>query len=185
MGGTEREDEIILIMKEKKTIWTTLTGGLASVAPILFSVCKGGACVGVCVSPVASLFGVSSATIASSPLVSALEPLLVAISAVSFTISYYSLYVIPKLNCSTDGSCGCGSTDKEKRKINITKVIFWLGLLLSISFLSYFEYQKYQASNAPASECTTTECAPGECSSELETTSVCGESCDSTAGCVN
>ena len=54
-------------MKSKKTIWTTITGGLASVAPILFSVCKGGACVGVCVSPVASLFGISSATIAAPP----------------------------------------------------------------------------------------------------------------------
>lgn len=172
-------------MKEKKTIWATLTGGLTSTVPILFSVCKGGACVGVCVSPVASLFGVSSATIASSPLVSALEPLLIAVSAVSFTISYYSLYVIPKLNCSTDESCSCEPIDKEKRKINITKAVFWLGLLLSISFLSYFEYQKFQASSVPASECTTTECAPGECSSELDPISVCGESCDSTSGCVN
>jgi len=75
-------------MKSKKSIWTSITGGLTSAAPILLSCCKSGACVGVCASPIASLFGVSSATIASSPLVSALEPLLIAISAVSFTVSY-------------------------------------------------------------------------------------------------
>jgi len=160
-------------MKSKKTIWTTITGGLASTAPILFSVCKGGACVGVCVSPVASLFGISSATIASSPIVSAIEPLLIAISAVSFTISYYSLYVIPKLNCNTDGACACEPTDKEKRKTKITKAIFWLGLVLSIGFLSYFEYTKYQAATAPQ-ECTT------ECSAPTEETSSCSDStaCD-------
>lgn len=171
-------------MKEKKTIWTTITGGLASLAPILFSVCKGGACVGVCVSPVASLFGISSATIAASPIVGALEPLLIAISAVSFTISYYSLYVLPKLNnnnCNTEGSCGCVPTDKEKRKITITKAIFWLGLVLSIGFLSYFGYQKYQAATALAqTECSTSECAPGECSTETtDTAPECGSSCDS------
>jgi hypothetical protein len=169
-------------MKEKKTIWTTITGGLASVAPILFSVCKGGACVGVCVSPVASLFGISSATIAASPIVSAIEPLLIAISAVSFTISYYSLYVLPKFNnCNTDDACGCAPTDKEKRKTKVTKAIFWFGLILSIGFLSYFEYQKYQAATASAqTECSSSECAPGGCSTEAaDTTAACGSTCDS------
>ena len=170
-------------MKEKKTIWTTITGGLASVTPILFSVCKGGACVGVCVSPVASLFGISSASIAASPIVSAIEPLLIAISAVSFTVSYYSLYVLPKLssNCNTEEACGCAPTDKEKRKIKITKAIFWLGLVLSIGFLSYFEYQKYQAAKTPTqTECSSAECVPGECSTEAaDTTLTCGSACDS------
>jgi hypothetical protein len=170
-------------MKEKKTIWTTITGGLASVAPILFSVCKGGACVGVCVSPVASLFGISSATIAASPIVSAIEPLLIAISAVSFTVSYYSLYVLPKLNssCNTEAACGCAPTDKEKIKIKITKAIFWLGLVLSIGFLSYFEFQKYQAATTSAlTECLTSECAPGKCSiEETDSKATCGSTCDS------
>ncbi|MBK6523816.1 MAG: hypothetical protein IPG08_16735 [Sphingobacteriaceae bacterium] len=73
-------------MKAKRSILTTLTGGITSAAPILLSCCKSGACIGVCQSPVASLFGISSATLASSPIVSALEPILIAISAVSFTI---------------------------------------------------------------------------------------------------
>lgn len=170
-------------MKSKKTIWTTITGGLASVAPILFSVCKGGACVGVCVSPAASLFGISSATIVASPIVSAIEPLLIAISAVSFTISYYSLYVIPKLNCNTDGACACEPTDKEKRKTKITKAIFWLGLVLSIGFLSYFEITKYQSATSENTECSTSECAPGECSNPESIEESCTTSCDSTSSC--
>lgn len=168
-------------MKEKRTIWTTITGGLASIVPILFSVCKGGACVGVCVSPVASLFGVSSATIAASPIVNAIEPLLIAISAVSFTVSYYSLYVLPKYNtCSTGDACACGPSDSEKRKVNITKAVFWIGLVLSIGFLSYFEYQKYQGASSEQSSCTT-ECAPSECETGEEEASACGPNCDSTS----
>lgn len=172
-------------MKSKKTIWTTITGGLSSAAPVLFSCCKGGACVGVCVSPVASLFGVSSATIAASPIVSALEPLLIAISAVSFTSSYYSLYVLPKYNssnCGPSNECGCAPNKKETRKARVTKIVFWLGLILSIGFLSYFEYQKYQSAASPT-ECSTSECAPGQCSTDTgETTaSACGDTCDSTS----
>ncbi len=45
-------------MKAKKSIWTSITGGLTSAAPILFACCKSGACVGVCASPIASLFGI-------------------------------------------------------------------------------------------------------------------------------
>lgn len=172
-------------MKEKRTIWTTLTGGITSIAPVLFSVCKGGACVGVCVSPVASLFGVSSATVAASPIVSAIEPLLIAISAVSFTISYYSLYVLPKFNCNTTGSCGCEPSAKEKRKIKFTKAIFWIGLILSIGFFSYFEYNKYQSAIKENAECSTSECKPGECSSETEMNTIAvadsTSSCDSTS----
>ncbi|MEI8136172.1 MAG: hypothetical protein WCH21_02495 [Bacteroidota bacterium] len=158
-------------MKAKKSIWTSLTGGLTSAAPILLSCCKSGACVGVCASPIASLFGVSSATIASSPLVNALEPLLIAISAVSFTVSYYSLYVLPKSNCNTGDSCECVPTDKEIRKTKINKAVFWLGLILSIGFLSYFEVTKYQAAKtaeASASECSALSeecCAPGDSTS--------------------
>jgi hypothetical protein len=119
-------------MKQKRTIWTTITGGLTSTAPILLATCKSGACVGVCASPVASLFGVSSATIASSPVMSVIEPLLIAISAVSFTISYYSLYVIPKLNCNTANVCDCAPNEKEIRKTKRRKAIFWIGLTISV-----------------------------------------------------
>lgn len=150
-------------MKAKRSLWTSITGGIASASPILFSVCKGGACVGVCISPVASLFGISSASIAASPLISAIEPLLIAISAVSFTVSYYSLYVIPKLNCRMPAGCGCEASGSEKRKLSIQKVVFWLGLLLSLGFLSYFELSKYKAATSLSSEC-----APAACSEPAE-----------------
>jgi hypothetical protein len=126
--------------------------------------------VGVCASPIASLFGVSSAAIASSPLVGALEPILIAISAISFTVSYYQLYVLPKLNCLTGSNCGCLPDAREIRRTKITKAVFWVGLVLSIGFLTYFEYNKYQqaiVTNECGMECTV----PSEVS--------CGASCDS------
>lgn len=160
-------------MKAKRTIWTTITGGLTSSAPILLACCKSGACVGVCASPVASLFGVSSASIANSPLVNALEPLLIAISAVSFTISYYSLYVLPKFNCNTGNTCDCAPSDREKRKVKISKAIFWIGLVISLSFLSYFESSKYTVAKATQKQTESTtdsescsssgECTEGGC----------------------
>ena len=172
-------------MEGKKSFWTTIIGGLASAAPILFSVCKGGACVGVCVSPVASLFGFSSATVAASPIVSAIEPLLIAISAVSFTVSYYSLYVLPKLNCGTSNGCDCEPNAKEKRKLKINKAVFWIGLILSIGFLSYFEITKYQAASMTSEASTECipggECTPGSCSDDSEAAAV--TECDSTSSC--
>ena len=160
-------------MKTKKSILASITGGISSAAPILFACCKSGACVGVCASPIASLFGVSTAAIASSPLLGVLEPLLIAISAVSFTVSYYQLYVLPKSACNTVDPCNCAPDQKEIRRTQITKAVFWIGLVLSIGFLSYFEYNKYQQAISVA-ECSTECAAP---SKEL-----CGSSCDST-GC--
>ncbi|MCC6371993.1 MAG: hypothetical protein IT236_13395 [Bacteroidia bacterium] len=161
-------------MKTKKSIFASITGGLTSAAPILFACCKSGACVGVCASPVASLFGVSSAAIAGSPWVGVLEPILIALSAVSFTVSYYQLYVLPKTNCASGDVCACAPDPKELRKQKITKFVFWFGLILSIGFLSYFEYNKYQQATSN-SECGT------ECSVPAEE-ETCGSSCDST-GC--
>ena len=168
-------------MKAKKSFWASITGGLTSAAPILLSCCKSGACVGVCASPIASLFGVSSATLANSPLISALEPVLIAISAVSFTISYYSLYVLPKLNCNAPGGCECEPTPKEKRKVKINKAVFWIGLIVSVGFLSYFEISKYQAATAQNIECSTTECAPGECTTAENKEESGTTECDSTS----
>lgn len=164
-------------MSGKRSIWASITGGLTSAAPVLLSCCKSGACIGVCASPVASLFGVSSAALANSPIVMAVEPLLIAASAVSFTISYYSLYVLPK-SCAGP-SCDCAPSAKEKRRDRINKWVFWIGLLLSIGFLGYFEYSKYQAATT---ECSTTECTPGSFAQEEEA-AVCTSSCDSTETC--
>jgi hypothetical protein len=156
-------------MKAKKSIWTSITGGLTSAAPILFACCKSGACVGVCASPIASLFGISSATLASSPWMGIAEPILIALSAVSFTISYYSLYVLPKFTACGPDDCACEPTASENRKNKIAKFVFWFGLILSIGFLSYFEVSKYQAASA-AQDCVT------DCAVEKEECCAAGDS---------
>ena len=148
-------------MKAKRSIWTSITGGLTSAAPILLACCKSGACVSACASPIASLFGISSAALVSSTWIGVIEPILIAVSAVSFTVSYYSIYVIPRFATCGPADCACEPTASEKRKNRIAKFVFWFGLFVSIGFLSYFEYRKYQETNVPV-ECGT-EYAPGSC----------------------
>ncbi|MEQ1733023.1 MAG: hypothetical protein ABL940_05085 [Bacteroidia bacterium] len=132
-------------MNKLKSLWTSFIGSISSATPLLFACCKSGACVGVCASPVTSLFGISSATFANSPLFNAFIPLLIALSAVSFTVSYYSLYVLPKFsNCSTD--CNCETPNNKSEKW--AKFIFWVGLSASVFFFTYFEIQKYNVNNA-------------------------------------
>jgi hypothetical protein len=139
-------------MKKLKSLWTTIVGSLSSIFPLFFAMCKpGGACAVACASPIASLFGISSASLAATPLMKSLYPLLLVVSAVSFTISYYKLYVLPKYatlaapGCNTD--CACDGP-KEGNPLRISKSIFWIGLISSILFLSYFEYQNYQINTA-------------------------------------
>lgn len=165
-------------MKKLKSLWLTITGSLSSAAPSLFACCKSTACVGVCASPVASLFGISTAGISNSPLMTAIEPLLIAVSAVSFTVSYYTLYVLPKFeNCSTKENCGCTPSDKEKRKTRISKYIFWIGLTVSTIFLSYFEFQKYKANTTVSAGCEQVQnpnCCPESAMTGITTDSVSG-----------
>ncbi|MFM2224813.1 MAG: MerT mercuric transport protein [Bacteroidota bacterium] len=141
-------------MNKLKSIWTTITGSISSIIPLFFACCKSGACVGVCASPVASLFGISTAGFATSPWFSIFEPLLIALSAVSFTVSYYGIYVLPKFNnCNTD--CDCNNT-KPNQKEKLTKAIFWIGLSASIICFTYFETQKFKANHQAApTECAT------------------------------
>lgn len=147
-------------MNKLKSIWASITGSVSSIIPLFFACCKSGACLGVCASPVASLFGISTATIASSPILNVMEPFLIALSAVSFTISYYSLYVLPKGNaCKTDCDCEPGPNQIKKEKLS--KRIFWIGLIASVIFFTYFEVQKYQAFSTDASD-TKTECCPAK-----------------------
>lgn len=133
-------------MNKIKSIWTTLTGSISAAIPLFFAVCKSGACTAVCVSPIASIFGISSASLTASPLMKSLFPLLLTISAVAFTVSYYKLYVLPKFasasNCATD--CGC---DSPKTPLHKTFPFwsFWVGLVASIVFFTYFEVQNYNS----------------------------------------
>ena len=135
-------------MNKIKSIWTTITGSVSAAIPLFFAVCKSGACTAVCVSPIASIFGISSASLTASPLMKSLFPLLLVISAVAFTISYYKLYVLPKYasatSCETD--CGCETPQKPLHK-TFPFWSFWVGLVASIVFFTYFEVQNYNSEN--------------------------------------
>ncbi len=143
-------------MNKIKSIWTTLTGSVSAAIPVLFAVCKSGACATVCVSPIASIFGVSTASLSASPVLKSLFPLLLVISAVAFTISYYKLYILPKFalasSCATD--CGCDTPKKPLHK-TFPFWSFWVGLVASIIFFTYFEIQNYKSN----SEVATTTCS--------------------------
>jgi hypothetical protein len=135
-------------MKKFKSIYTTLSGSISSIIPMFFTVCKSGVCTVACVSPIASVLGISSAGLMASPLTQSLYPLLLVICAVSFTVSYYKIYVLPKYattNCETD--CACEPT-KNSFQQKFAVWTFWIGLLASIFFFSYFEYQNYKANVA-------------------------------------
>lgn len=151
-------------MNKFKSIWASIMGSISSVIPLLFACCKSGACIGVCASPITSLFGISTAGMVSSPWFGFLEPVLIAVSAVSFTISYYNIYVLPKYTTSCDTSCDCApSTDKQKQEL-YSKIIFWVGLIASLVFFTYFEVQKHQVATQKAAKEVMEEvcCAEGE-----------------------
>lgn len=99
-------------MNKIKSLWISITGSLSSIIPLFFTVCKSGTCGAVCVSPIASLLGISSVSLIASPLMQSLVPLLLVISAVSFTISYYKIYVLPKQQSSCDVDCTCDTPKK-------------------------------------------------------------------------
>lgn len=151
-------------MNKFKSIWTSITGSISSVIPVLFACCKSGACVGVCASPITSLFGISTAGLVSSPWFGAVEPILITISAVSFTISYYNIYVLPKYTNSCETDCECNNTTDNKKQEKISKMIFWVGLIASLVFFTYFEVQKHQNSIQKVSIESSEEacCAEGE-----------------------
>lgn len=147
-------------MNRAKTIWTTLSGSISSIIPMFFTVCKSGVCTAACISPIASILGISSASLIASPLTQSLFPLLLVISAVSFTVSYYKLYVLPKYTSSCATDCNCEPT-KNSFQQKFSVWTFWVGLITSIFFFSYFEYQTYQSNITEAEKtcCTgNTEC---------------------------
>ncbi len=128
-----------------KSIWTSLSGSISAIIPMFFTVCKSGVCTVACVSPIASLLGISSAGLMASPITKSLYPLLLVICAVSFTISYYKIYVLPKYSATAcENDCACEPAKNSfQQKFSIW--LFWIGLLTSIFFFSFFEYQNYKA----------------------------------------
>lgn len=138
-------------MGKIKSTWTTLSGSVSSIIPMFFTVCKSGVCTVACTSLIASILGISSASLTASPLTQSLIPLLLIISTVSFTVSYYKIYVLSKyeISCATD--CNCKPI-KNTFQQKFSVWTFWLGLIASIFFFSYFEYQNYKENTSTKTE---------------------------------
>ena len=167
-------------MNKIKSAWTSIAGSLSSIIPMFFTVCKSGACGAVCVSPIASILGISSASLMASPLVQSLFPILLVLSAVSFTVSYYKLYVLPKYastSCNTDCSC---EPAKSSLRQKFSLWIFWIGLLASIIFFTYYEIQNYKVNNAAVATKLTECCSPV---SDTTNTSIISTSTDTSKAC--
>ncbi|MEO1652591.1 MAG: hypothetical protein AAFU64_03510, partial [Bacteroidota bacterium] len=76
-------------MIERKSVGAALTGAGSSLLSLL-GMCAGGLCGVVCVAPFASLLGFSSASV--SMWMEHLLPVFTAISAVAFTVAFYSIF---------------------------------------------------------------------------------------------
>lgn len=116
-------------MTVKKSIKASLSGiGTSSIS--FLGICGGGACAATCgitfFTPIASLFGISSAGL--SAWTSQLLPLLTAISAIAFTIAFYSLYKKKNSDCCEDST----KVIHSKSSNHWGKSIFWIGLFLTI-----------------------------------------------------
>ncbi len=147
-------------MTEKKSTKATILGVGTSLASLL-GVC-GTTCGVVCAAPIASIFGISTAGL--SAFTSTFLPVLTAISAVAFTIAYFSLY---KKNESTCRPEDC--TESKKQKTRWAKPMFWIGLLLTLGFYTnaVINSSKRNISCEQSTSCeaedTKKSCNPSDC----------------------
>lgn len=154
-------------MSQKSSLKSTFLGFGSSLLSIA-GLCGGGACVAtcgvVCLAPLASFLGISTAGL--TVWLDELLPLFIAISAVAFTISYYSLYKQPEGNCCEETpnqtKAGILSLDWRKR-------LFWIGLMFTIGMYGY----TFTGNTFPQTESLAAE--PSSCSSLAVDTSK--ESC--------
>ena len=158
-------------MTDKKSLRASISGIGSSLLPVL-GICGGGACAAACgiaiVTPLASILGVSSAAL--SAWTAKLLPVFIAISAVSFTVAYYSLYN-KKAACNPD-SCdtSCDSSPKAGEN-RWAKPVFWIGLLLTLAF-----YGKAIASSSQvSSEMENTPAAKSSCEIKSSEAPECSE----------
>jgi nicotinamidase-related amidase len=126
-------------MKKFKTNIVSFFGSLAAFIPFL-GACPGAACTscgGACITPVISIFGISLNGFFSSNLWNIMQPILIAISGVLFTIAYFSIYKNkPTNNHCNSPECKLNPLKKEK-SVNYSKNIFWFSLVISVSLFTY------------------------------------------------
>ena len=82
-------------MENKKSFWSTISGGISSFLPFLAACCGigcAGSCGVVCVATIAAALGLSSVSIFLNQWWDVLFPLMIALSSVSFTAAYFTIY---------------------------------------------------------------------------------------------
>lgn len=122
-----------------KSLWVSAAGLLAALPSLLVSCCGAG-CAGTCgiacLAPVASLLGVSIAGILGSPAWKALQSILIAVSAVSFTVAYYALYKRPTPGAACSGrDCGGPVANVKTTPAQVAKFFFWVSLVIGVASL--------------------------------------------------
>jgi len=138
-------------MKRTKQILTTISGSFAALIPLL-GTCPGVACAGcggACIAPVVSILGISVTGFFATQLWDVLQPFFIALSAILLTIAYFNIYRKPKeIDHCNSQSCTLKNKD-QKKNTAFVKFLFWICVVLSIIFFSYFIYKKNSSVQVP------------------------------------
>lgn len=126
-------------MKKYKEIVVTLFGGLATFFTFLAG-CPGLACAGcgaACFTPILSIFGLSLSGLLVSGIWEVLQPLLIALSAVLYTVAYFSIYKKQSVSELCFAQTCNSQLTKSKQSGKAVKLFFWISLGISIILFSY------------------------------------------------
>ncbi|MEM8897818.1 MAG: hypothetical protein AAGC85_06925 [Bacteroidota bacterium] len=157
-------------MSQKSSLKTTAVG-LGSSLLSLAGICGGGVCAAACgliwFAPIGSLLGISTAGVTAW--MDGLLPFFIAISAVAFTASYYSLYKQPAENCCEE------DPSTVLLPLVWSKRLFWIGLILTVGMYGYTlsgnSFQQEESTLSGESSCSSLaieypkeSCQPGSSS---------------------
>lgn len=145
-------------MTQQSSIRALLSGVGASLTSFLGICCMGGACAvacgAACVTPIASVLGVSVAGLSSWA--SAWLPIFTAMSAVAFTVAYFAIYRQPTDSCCEDK----GVATNRFTASRWAKPAFWGSLVLTIGL--YAQTLLAGPTNEAATTACATSCSPDE-----------------------
>lgn len=114
-------------------------GGIATLFTFLAG-CPGLACAGcgaACFTPVLSIFGLSLSGLLVSGIWEVLQPLLIALSAVLYTVAYFSIYKKQAASEHCFAQACNSQLAKSKQSGKAVKLFFWISLGLSVILFSY------------------------------------------------
>lgn len=155
-------------MTKLKNIKTTASGLGASTLSLLGICGMGGACAlgcgGLLSAPIASFLGLSTTGLAFWS--TKLLPVMTAVSGVLFTVAFYALY-------RNKGNSHQGmdpNEDKGKTSNRKGKLVFWIGLVLTLGIYGY-TMANGSGGNPPGTSCDSNRC---------NQTATCGPNADVT-----